>query len=90
MEAGERNAMLREELERISLAIGTGQMPAVNPMHRGASDACFTAPIIPTIDGLGPNGGGDHSGGEYVDLGSLTPAATRTAILIHRLLAMGC
>lgn len=32
----------------------------------GGSDGCFTAPIIPTIDGMGPAGGGAHSNREYL------------------------
>jgi glutamate carboxypeptidase len=38
----------------------------------GMSDGCWTAAAgIPTLDGLGPVGGYDHSPDEYIDLGSV-------------------
>lgn len=40
----------------------------------GASDACWTSWLgIPTVDGLGPIGGGDHSPEEWIDPTSLEP-----------------
>jgi glutamate carboxypeptidase len=40
----------------------------------GASDACWTSWLgIPTVDGLGPIGGGDHSPEEWIDPTSLDP-----------------
>ncbi len=45
----------------------------------GTSDGNFTASIgIPTLDGLGPIGGLDHSPQEYIDISSIVP---RTALL---------
>jgi glutamate carboxypeptidase len=45
----------------------------------GTSDGNFTAALgIPTLDGLGPVGGLDHSPLEYVDIPSIAP---RTALL---------
>lgn len=45
----------------------------------GASDANTTAAAgLPTLDGLGPIGGDDHSADEWLDLGSVVP---RTALL---------
>jgi glutamate carboxypeptidase len=45
----------------------------------GASDASFTSEAgIPTLDGLGPTGGRDHSPDEYLVLDSVAP---RTALL---------
>ena len=45
----------------------------------GASDANTTAGMgVPTIDGLGPIGGLDHSPGEYLEVNSIVP---RTALL---------
>lgn len=45
----------------------------------GGSDGNFTAALgIPTIDGLGPSGGGAHSDDEHVNLPSM---ATRAALL---------
>ena len=40
----------------------------------GGSDANFTAAVgIPTIDGLGPIGGGAHGVKEYLEIGSIEP-----------------
>lgn len=40
----------------------------------GRSDGCWTSDAgIPTIDGLGPVGGDDHSPAEYIDLSSVAP-----------------
>jgi glutamate carboxypeptidase len=53
----------------------------------GASDANTTAGMgIPTLDGLGPIGGGDHSEEEYLELDSLVP---RTTLLAALLLSVG-
>jgi glutamate carboxypeptidase len=53
----------------------------------GASDANTTAGIgVPTIDGLGPVGGLDHSPGEYLEVDSIVP---RTALLAALIAAIG-
>ena len=52
----------------------------------GASDGNTTAGLgVPTLDGLGPVGGLDHSPGEYVEVGSIAP---RTTLLAGLLLAI--
>ena len=52
----------------------------------GASDGNTTAGLgVPTLDGLGPIGGLDHSPGEYVEVGSIVP---RTTLLAGLLLAI--
>jgi glutamate carboxypeptidase len=49
----------------------------------GASDGNTTAGIgVPTIDGLGPIGGLDHSPGEYLEVSSIVPRTTLLAALI--------
>jgi glutamate carboxypeptidase len=49
----------------------------------GASDANTTSGMgIPTIDGLGPIGGLDHSPGEYLEVGSIVPRTTLLAALM--------
>ena len=49
----------------------------------GASDANTTAALgVPTIDGLGPIGGLDHSPGEYLEVSSIVPRTTLLAALI--------
>jgi glutamate carboxypeptidase len=53
----------------------------------GASDANSTAGMgVPSIDGLGPIGGMDHSPQEYLDVASVVP---RTALLAGLILAIG-
>ena len=49
----------------------------------GASDANTTAGLgVPTLDGLGPIGGGDHSEDEYLELDSIVPRTTLLAALL--------
>jgi glutamate carboxypeptidase len=49
----------------------------------GASDANTTAGLgVPTIDGLGPIGGLDHSPEEYLEVGSIVPRTTLLAALL--------
>ena len=51
----------------------------------GASDANTTAALgIPTLDGLGPVGGDDHSVDEWLDVTSIVPRTTLLAALIAR------
>ena len=52
----------------------------------GASDANTTAALgIPTLDGLGPVGGDDHSVDEWLDLASVVPRTTLLAVIIARM-----
>ncbi|MDQ3938513.1 MAG: M20 family metallopeptidase, partial [Chloroflexota bacterium] len=49
----------------------------------GASDANTTAAMgLPTLDGLGPVGGLDHSPDEYLELDSIVPRTTLLAALV--------
>lgn len=49
----------------------------------GASDANLTAAMgVPTLDGLGPIGGDDHSPAEWIDRASLVPRTAMLAALI--------
>jgi glutamate carboxypeptidase len=49
----------------------------------GASDANFTASLgVPSLDGLGPVGGQDHSPDEYIQISSIVPRTTMLAALI--------
>jgi glutamate carboxypeptidase len=51
----------------------------------GASDSNTTANAgLPTLDGLGPIGGDDHSVDEWLDLSSVVPRTTLLACLIAR------
>ena len=47
----------------------------------GASDGNFTAPLAPTLDGLGPPGGGAHARDEHVLVEGLKPRAELLAAL---------
>ena len=52
----------------------------------GASDANTTAALgVPTLDGLGPVGGDDHSVDEWLDLESVVPRTTLLAALMGRI-----
>jgi glutamate carboxypeptidase len=52
----------------------------------GASDANTTAALgVPTVDGLGPVGGDDHSVDEWLDLTSVVPRTALLAALIGRI-----
>jgi glutamate carboxypeptidase len=49
----------------------------------GASDANTTSGMgIPTLDGLGPVGGNDHSPAEYLEVDSIVPRTTLLAALL--------
>ena len=49
----------------------------------GASDANTTAGMgVPSLDGLGPIGGLDHSPGEYLEVDSIVPRVTLLAALL--------
>ena len=53
----------------------------------GASDANTISGMgVPTIDGLGPIGGNDHSPAEYLEVDSIVP---RTVLLAALILALG-
>jgi glutamate carboxypeptidase len=79
-----------EKLERSGRLVGhaAGLAPKLGFTLRdagtgGASDANTTAGMgIPTIDGLGPIGGMDHSPAEYLEIASIVPRTTLLAALI--------
>jgi glutamate carboxypeptidase len=51
----------------------------------GASDANTTAALgVPTLDGLGPVGGDDHSVDEWLDVTSIAPRTALLAALMSR------
>jgi glutamate carboxypeptidase len=56
----------------------------------GMSDGCWTATTgIPTIDGVGPEGGDDHSPDEYMDLASVPARAGTLAGTINEIAHKG-
>ncbi len=85
MEKSEGSARLVESAVAIAAALGFGLEDAATG---GASDANTTAALgIPTIDGLGPVGGDDHSIDEWLDVTSIVPRTTLLAGLLDRIAA---
>jgi glutamate carboxypeptidase len=80
MEKLERSGHLADRA--IALAAGLG-IELRDAATGGASDANTTAGMgVPTLDGLGPIGGLDHSPGEYLEVASIVPRTTLLAALI--------
>jgi glutamate carboxypeptidase len=83
MEKTEASGRLVEHAVAIASELG---FPLRDAATGGASDANTTAALgIPTIDGLGPVGGDDHSVDEWLDVGSIAPRTTLLAALIGRI-----
>ena len=84
MERLERSVRLVEHAQAIAGRLG---FPLADAATGGASDANTTAGLgVPTLDGLGPIGGNDHSPAEYLEIDSIVP---RTTLLAGLLLAVG-
>ena len=82
MEKGPEAAVLVDEAVAIARELGFELRDAATG---GASDANTTSALgIPTIDGLGPVGGDDHSVDEWLDVTSIVPRTTLLASLITR------
>ena len=80
------NEALLQVLDGASRDLGLGPVPALDPGERGAGDIGFIAHLLPSLDGLGSDGGGNsHAPGEFTGLDTLTPMAQRAAVLIYRL-----
>ena len=80
MEKLERSGRLVDQAVALAAALG---FPLHDCSTGGASDANTTAGMgVPTIDGLGPIGGYDHSPDEYLETGSIVPRTTLLAALI--------
>ena len=83
MEKLERSGRLVEHAEALAQALG---FEVHDTSTGGASDANTTSGMgIPSLDGLGPIGGNDHSPAEYLDVDSIVP---RTSLLAGLLLAV--
>jgi glutamate carboxypeptidase len=83
MEKLDRSARLVEHAAAVAGSLGFAIKDAATG---GASDANTTSGMgIPSLDGLGPIGGNDHSPAEYLEVGSIIP---RTALLAGLLLAI--
>jgi glutamate carboxypeptidase len=84
MEKLERSGRLVELARELAGGLGFDVRDAATG---GASDANTTAGLgVPSLDGLGPIGGMDHSPEEWLDVASIVP---RTALFAALLLATG-
>ncbi len=80
MEKLERSGRLVDHA--VALA-GRLDFPLADCATGGASDANTTSGLgIPTLDGLGPIGGNDHSPAEYLEVDSIVPRTTLLAALL--------
>ena len=77
---------LLARFDAVSRSLGYGPVEGDPPESRGAGDVSFVAPYVTGMDGLGVSGRGAHSPEESVNLNSLTMAAERAAVLMHRLI----
>ncbi len=82
----EGNLQLLEELNRVSKALGQGEVLAYDPGRRGAADTSFVADYVDCLDGLGTMGSGAHTPEETVNLKTIEALTKRSAILIYRLI----
>ena len=80
------NYALLDELESVNMDLGYGELKPLDPGKRGAADISFVAPHVDaSLAGMGPDGFGEHSEKEGLDLTSFPRTTTRAAIVIHRL-----
>ena len=80
MEKLERSGRLVEHAQAVAGALG---FEIADAATGGASDANTTSGMgVPTIDGLGPIGGNDHSPTEYLEVDSIVPRTTMLAGLL--------
>ncbi len=80
MERLERSGRLVEHAQAIAERLG---FPVADTATGGASDANTTSGMgVPTLDGLGPIGGNDHSPAEYLEVDSIVPRTTMLAGLL--------
>jgi len=80
MEKLERSGRLVDHAVALAGRLGFGVKDTATG---GASDANTTAGMgVPSVDGLGPIGGLDHSPAEYLEVASIVPRTTLLAALI--------
>jgi glutamate carboxypeptidase len=79
---------MSEALLALAIAVGRGLGATIRAVATGgASDANTIAELgVPVLDGLGPVGGGMHTAGEYLDIGSIPD---RVALLGGLVVALG-
>ena len=80
MEKLERSGRLADHVIALAARLG---FETKDTATGGASDANTTSGMgVPSIDGLGPIGGMDHSPEEYLELESIVPRTTLLAALL--------
>jgi glutamate carboxypeptidase len=79
------NQAILDRLNGVNRDMGLPEMPALDPLKRGAGDVSFVAKDVDSFAGMGPHSTGDHAPGETVDLTSIPLQAKRAAILMSRL-----
>lgn len=80
------NMLLAQLYANVSQELGLGEIGILDPTMRGGADIAFGAAYAASLDGLGGEGGGDHSEAEWVDLKEFTIATKRAALFIYRLI----
>ena len=69
-------------VERTLAALRLLGQPALEEVAGGVSDGSWASSIgVPTIDGLGPVGGDDHTADEWIDLSSVEPRIEAVRLL---------
>ncbi len=86
MKPTEGNLKLLDQLNRVSLDLGQGEVLGYDPGRRGAADTSFVADYVDCLDGLGTMGSGAHTPDETVNLNTIEALTKRSAILIYRLI----
>ncbi|NWK95713.1 peptidase M20 [Sphingobium lactosutens] len=81
----EGNRALLTKLNSINRDLGLPEMPALDPLKRGAGDIAFVAADTDGYVGLGLASSGDHSPAEKADLSTMKRQAKRAAMLMSRL-----
>ena len=80
------NYALLDKFESVNVDLGYGKLEPLDPGKRGAADISFVAPHVDaSLAGMGPDGSGEHSENESLDLTSFPKTTARAAILIYRL-----
>ena len=83
MEKLERSGRLVEHAQAVAGELG---FTVADAATGGASDANTTSGMgVPSLDGLGPIGGNDHSPSEYLEIDSVVPRTTMLAGLLLRI-----
>ncbi|PZU12285.1 MAG: peptidase M20 [Sphingobium sp.] len=81
------NRALLTKLNGVNRDLGLADMPALDPLKRGAGDISFVARDTDGLVGLGLASTGDHSPAEKADLTTMKRQAKRAAVLMSRLAA---